>query len=170
MEATNDSPIVSRVRFRKLRIAWSAGCGIACVLLIALWVRSYWVQYRIIYPTASQGVIEVDSAIGVVWVQHYYLLLPAKWNRALYKLPLDDKFLAVANEVRQKTTLGFGRFDTTLLTTVRTTVFTHWFLVLLSAGVGYMSWLPWSNRFGLRTLLLTMTLVAVMLAVFATRK
>ena len=31
------------MRFRKLRIAWSVGCGlVACVLLIALWVRSYW--------------------------------------------------------------------------------------------------------------------------------
>jgi hypothetical protein len=29
------------MRFRKLRIAWSVGCAIACVLLIALWVRSY---------------------------------------------------------------------------------------------------------------------------------
>src|SRR5258705_7220858 len=30
------------MRFRNLRIAWSVGCGIACVLLIVLWVRSYW--------------------------------------------------------------------------------------------------------------------------------
>ncbi len=29
------------MRFRKLRIAWSAFWGIATVLLIALWVRSY---------------------------------------------------------------------------------------------------------------------------------
>jgi hypothetical protein len=28
---------------RNLRIAFSAICGIACVLLIVLWVRSYWV-------------------------------------------------------------------------------------------------------------------------------
>jgi len=28
------------MKFRKLRIAWSVGCGIACVLLIAVWVRS----------------------------------------------------------------------------------------------------------------------------------
>ena len=27
---------------RYLRIAFSVMCGIACVLLIALWVRSYW--------------------------------------------------------------------------------------------------------------------------------
>ena len=29
------------MRFRKLRIAWSVVWGIACVLLIALWVREY---------------------------------------------------------------------------------------------------------------------------------
>src|SRR4051812_9605600 len=30
------------MRFHKLRIAWSVGCGIACGLLIVLWVRSYY--------------------------------------------------------------------------------------------------------------------------------
>jgi hypothetical protein len=28
--------------YRKLRIAWSVGWGIACVLLIVLWGDSYW--------------------------------------------------------------------------------------------------------------------------------
>jgi hypothetical protein len=30
------------MRYRKLRIAWSVGCAIACVLLCVLWVRSYY--------------------------------------------------------------------------------------------------------------------------------
>ncbi len=30
------------MRYRKLRIVSSVVCAIACVLLIALWVRSYW--------------------------------------------------------------------------------------------------------------------------------
>src|SRR4051812_13876178 len=30
------------MRFRKLRIAWSVFWGVAAVLLIVLWVRSYW--------------------------------------------------------------------------------------------------------------------------------
>jgi hypothetical protein len=30
------------MRFRKLRIAFSVACGIACLLLIGMWVRSYW--------------------------------------------------------------------------------------------------------------------------------
>jgi len=29
------------MKYRKLRIAWSIGWGIVCLLLIALWVRSY---------------------------------------------------------------------------------------------------------------------------------
>jgi hypothetical protein len=31
----------ARMKYRKLRIAWSVMCGILCLLLIALWVRSY---------------------------------------------------------------------------------------------------------------------------------
>jgi hypothetical protein len=34
------SEVEGRMIFRKLRIAFSATCGIACVLLIVLWVRS----------------------------------------------------------------------------------------------------------------------------------
>lgn len=32
-----------RKSLRYLRITWTAFCGIACVLLILLWVRSYWI-------------------------------------------------------------------------------------------------------------------------------
>jgi hypothetical protein len=31
------------MRYRKLRIAWSVFCGIATVMLIALWVRSFYI-------------------------------------------------------------------------------------------------------------------------------
>jgi len=30
------------MKYRYLRIAFSVTCGIACVLLVVLWVRSYW--------------------------------------------------------------------------------------------------------------------------------
>jgi hypothetical protein len=152
------------MRFRKLRIAFSVACLIACALLIALWVQSYWVQYRIIYPTAGQGVIEVDSAAGVVWVQEYDLWSPIKSNRSVEQFKLDDKVLAVVSEVRPKTFMRFARFDVNLEMMVRTTVFPHWFLVLLAAGLAYVPWLPWwSQRFSLRTLLIATTLVAVIL-------
>ena len=43
------------MRFRKLRIAWSVGCAIACVLLIVLWVRSYWSADTVSVNTLSRG-------------------------------------------------------------------------------------------------------------------
>jgi hypothetical protein len=92
-------------------------------------------------------------------------------NQFFYQLPLDDQFLAVVHDMRERTFLGFARFDVKdLFVTARTTVVPHWFLVTLCAGLGSLSWLPWSNRFGLRTLLLTMTLVAVVLAICAARR
>ncbi len=41
------------MRFRKLRIAWSVGCGIACVLVIVLWVRSYSHPGSLSYSSAA---------------------------------------------------------------------------------------------------------------------
>ena len=38
---------MGRMRFRKLRIAFSVTCGIACVLLIVLWGRSQWWNERV---------------------------------------------------------------------------------------------------------------------------
>src|SRR5689334_18375262 len=52
------------MRFRKLRIVWSVFWGIACVLLIALWVRSYWFSDTIRTPngwtySSSRGGVAV---------------------------------------------------------------------------------------------------------------
>src|SRR5436309_31493 len=41
---------------RYLRIAFSATCGIACVLLVVLWVRSYWWYDELRYKCESDAV------------------------------------------------------------------------------------------------------------------
>jgi hypothetical protein len=48
----------------------------------------------------------------------------------------------------------------------------HWYPILAFGTLATISWLPWSKRFGLRTLLIATTLVAVglWLAVWAARK
>ena len=53
------------MRFRKLRIAFSATCLIACVLLIALWVRSYW-RIDWLSHLSSNSYANVASARGCV--------------------------------------------------------------------------------------------------------
>ena len=41
------------MKFRKLRIAWSVMCGIVCVLLIVLWVRSFTVMDSLLFQYSS---------------------------------------------------------------------------------------------------------------------
>src|SRR6476620_8723293 len=64
MNSTSPSRVAGRMRFRKLRIAFSATCLIACWLLIVLWVGSYWW----IGGSKSMGYIKsIDRVLGVHW-------------------------------------------------------------------------------------------------------
>src|ERR1041385_2708148 len=56
------------MRFRKLRIAWSVVWGLACVLLIVLWVRSYWRGDYLQKPYTGAGLFFVQSASGHIEV------------------------------------------------------------------------------------------------------
>ena len=51
------------MRFRKVRIVWSVAWGIACVLLVVLWVRSYWWTDSIEYVESFVSTT-VESSIG----------------------------------------------------------------------------------------------------------
>ncbi len=156
---------------RYLRIAFSATCLIACVLLIVLWVRSYWGNdsIAITQSTANYfGLVtmrtdtQIDSGrgrIGGVWNGASGLLTPSAW--IISHEPLADDFESD----------GFG-FEFMNSPIGRIFSVPHWFLILMSTTLAAAPWLPWwSNRFGLRTLLITTTLVAVLLGliVWATR-
>src|SRR5687768_3098576 len=43
--------------FRGLRIAWSVAFGTLCVLLVVLWVRSYWRSESIAFSSRTQSII-----------------------------------------------------------------------------------------------------------------
>src|SRR3954451_17185227 len=51
------------MRFRKLRIAWSVFWGLAAVLLIVLWVRSFWYADHADY-ILSGDLYGIESACG----------------------------------------------------------------------------------------------------------
>jgi hypothetical protein len=58
------------MRFRKLRIAWSVFWGLACVLLIVLWVRSYWILNSLDFSGGhrfaySRGCLFIDETFNV---------------------------------------------------------------------------------------------------------
>src|SRR5262245_33628800 len=51
---------------RGLRIAWSVWCGILCVLLVLLWVRSYWWSNALVIHAFGGRLLEVSSDSGRV--------------------------------------------------------------------------------------------------------
>ena len=151
------------MRYRKLRIAWSVFWGLAAVLLIVLWVRSYWGNDSIAIPQSTAnyfGLVtmrtdtQIDSGrgrIGGVWNGASGLLTPSVW--IVSHEPLADDFEPD----------GFG-FEFTNSPIGRVYSVPHWFLLIWSSALIAAPWLPWwSNRFSLRTLLIAITAVAVVL-------
>jgi hypothetical protein len=134
---------------RYLRIAFSATCLIACVLLIALWVRSYWwldspIGYRI------------HSARGKLYVKQT-LTCPSgihdEWIRSwMVSMPLDQEKLVPTGPP------GF--------------IIPLWIIIAPMLALIVVPWihqLRW--QFSLRTLLIATTLIALVLAaiVYAVR-
>ena len=129
---------------RGLRIAFSAACLIACVLLIALWVRSYWwVDATNFSPDA------IVSVKGNICVDEMILMLRDPSNPSL--TPISHFWgysFATGGSIEGEAGLTIP----------------YWILVLAIAALGLIAGAPWINwHFSLRTLLIATTLVAVVL-------
>jgi len=148
------------MRFRKLRIAWSVVCGIACALLIVLWVRSYWWKdfavsggiYRVHFESAL-GKLGVDVSpqapeyVGSRWGFHSRLLEEEYFMPiAHYGLPDGVKVMGFMWEITPESAI---------------IAVPYWFPILLISILAAGPWFRW--RFSLRTLLIATTLVAVVL-------
>jgi hypothetical protein len=155
--------------FHKLRILWSVFWGLACVLLIVLWVRSYSWEDMFLAQTNSQ-LLQFQSMRGhlryfaVDEVTH-----PLPWFISQYigdmssddKREWDGKFHKWGLIVL-KPGIQFSSPATVFAVPI-------WFAAILVALLGLPTWIPW--RFSLRTLLIGTTLVAVVLGliVYGTR-
>ena len=135
------------MKFRKLRIAWSVGCLIACVLLIALWARSYWVHegyYRIDAANNQMGFGWTVGSLGFNARKDELKWPPQKWT--YFRTSLDVPYQSF------RASFSNGELNFRL---------PFWFLSTLLLALSYVVWLPW--HFSLRTLLIATTLVAVVL-------
>jgi len=153
------------MRFRKLRIAWSVGCGIVAVLMIVLWVRSYFQQAVIRIRMPGYRFIESMSFRG--WSSFVYdSEAPNEFND-LREFPRSEMdFIAVS---ARKLNLAPGRgwrwgsYGDNSLRVIQTVV-PCWFTTFVA---GTFATLPWIRhlrwRFTLRTLLIATTMVAVVL-------
>jgi hypothetical protein len=123
---------------RGLRIALSAVFGIVCVLLIALWVQSYWWQDCVTFNYSNSGCLRVYSVQGRIATQRKGFAWSDQW------LNFHESRL-VGPQIFTEFTIPY------------------WCCVLLSAMLAVIPWLPWSRSFSLRTLLIATTLIAVLL-------
>jgi len=144
------------MRFRKLRIAWSVGCGIACVLLIALWVRSYWHEDTL--KLRRTHTLTMVSLCGDIQLSQSDF-------KCMFAPEVDTFFDTSTGELlpertRRGKSFVFvrGPYEDDLEVD-----FPHWCPVLLVGALAAFPSIGWSKRFSLRILLIATTLVAVVL-------
>src|SRR6476661_1986157 len=138
------------MRFRKLRIAWSVAWGLACVLLIVLWVRSYSRRDLVYYRegTTATGVSSEAGSLVAFRNSSPYHRFGFGWRLATFE---PDKFGDTST----------SRFTWDNSRSYKRAGVPNWFAVLAATTLAVCPWLRW--RFTLRTLLIATTLVAVVL-------
>ncbi len=137
------------MNYRKLRIAWSVFWGVVAVLLVVLWVRSYWQSDSLSHYNSPINGITSGSERGVVYLSQTpdiaHKTTP-RWEWRNYEIDYS---------IPQPFPFEFNLLPASIAAP-------HWFVALLLSIVGAVPWLP-LKRFSLRTLLIAMTLVALVL-------
>jgi hypothetical protein len=135
------------MKFRKLRIAWSFVCGLAFLLLIVFWVRSY---RHLDEVSCDPMDLNIASLRGQILLNHHFdeiislgPYVPASFDAFGCKI-------AYCSSLVESTERDVRGIEIPL-----------WSATLLSVALAACPWLRW--RFGLRTLLIATTLVALVL-------
>jgi hypothetical protein len=155
---------------RKLRIAWSVACGILCLLLVVLWVRSYWRADEL--TLASR--LRLTSIYGCI--QHMgpfgRYRFEEDWDYLCWRPSRDEIRAITQTEANPKEKALLKRFGLTPRPpSIWQRSVPHWVAVCIAATLTVAPWLKLSIRFSLRTMLIATTLVAALLGaiVYAVR-
>jgi hypothetical protein len=144
---------------RNLRLAFSAMCGIACLILVVLWVRSYsalesWMGRSLHMQSAHGKLIVFTLPVS----QKALLRKVNPGFNGYSKVPFDQFKPSTELSVAISGSQAFSAryYDVKHICTIP-----FWTAVLFSAVLPIPSWTKWKWRFSLRTLLIATTLVAV---------
>jgi hypothetical protein len=149
------------MRFRKLRIACTVFCAIVCVLLIVLWVRSYWRLDAIAYKHPPRLSVWLVSSNGELRCE--IERKPA--NVSVLGSDVDNYYAFVRptlldpERANGSGILGFRLLGGNL---APVPVIPHWFAITVFGTLGIVVGCV-RFQFSLRTLLIATALVAVVL-------
>jgi hypothetical protein len=149
--------------FRKLRIAWSVFWGLACILLVALWVRSYW---RLDYCKIPIGALHIHTIKGGI----IFFALPQRPDWKAGSVPM--RYVA-HHPVLSSPYSGWSTAGGFTISEEPPAPHLHLSFIapiIVAAAAGVLVWIP--IQFSLRTLLIVTTVVAAVLglAVYTFRK
>jgi hypothetical protein len=150
---------------RGLRIAVSAALVILCILLFALWMRSYWWVTNIqTHPVASRS-FQCAFFEGRIYLRSYHLVTQADRDEWISDFShyhwKDSRFHD--NNVGDLPTPAFKFSVNEFRPGDIIVIFPYWFAFLVFATLAAAPWIRWSKQFSLRTLLLATTLIAILL-------
>ena len=166
------------MRFRKLRIAWSVVWGIACVLLIALWVRSYrWGDPKVIDVSTDRWIhiISMHGRAFFAYINHSPFANKPTNPAADYAL---SRSLFTERNGSERIPIEFRppileslAIEWNVFSDGVRAILPYWSLALTSIAFAFAPWIAFKWCFGLRTLLIATTLVAagLGLAVYTAR-
>ena len=155
--------------WRVLRLTWTVGCVVVAVALCVLWVRSYSWTEIVRLPIGPNRRIKIGYNPGLLGGSTFSTSGPA--SIALTRMPTAawERRLAKAYPGQNPSQLTGGTLTQGTTTIV---LIPFWFATLGASLIGLAPWMRpirqgrWiPRRFSLRTLLLTMTAVAVLLGV-----
>jgi hypothetical protein len=139
--------------WRYLRLTWTVLCGVASVLLIVLWVRSYW--------RLDVGGLEAG---GYVSLRGTVMCCFHCGPNFIQRLPKQFYTGGGPAEHWPGDQFEFSRWHVVGVSELRGALSVqaeYWLLVAMCVAFAAAPWLRW--RFSLRTLLIVTTLLAVVL-------
>jgi hypothetical protein len=146
---------------RWLRIGWVVLCFVPTLSLVVLWVRSYW-SSDLIRTHISTKPLEIISTPGRVKITRSEGVSGQFATLATYSNGESVAQSLISHVERFKNIWGLGvvrgRNAAALLP--------YWLFVLIVGTISFgLARIRWSNRFSMRTIMITTTLVAIALGV-----
>jgi hypothetical protein len=149
------------MKYRKLRITWSAACGITCVVLIALWMRSL-DTYDDWRRCDGNTLLNIQSYRGELGIGRWPFAHSIPWRKTVSTF--DEPAPRLWSPMKDQAPLSYVGIRWQTMPPMNLFAIRYWSPVLLSTALTVLPWLPslrllrW--QFSLRTLLIVMSIIA----------